>query len=57
MGQLWKPIIYPNDQVAVGTRGFLGVGFTPLAYVPLGGSSPVSPEYQSIFDKLIKKYR
>ena len=50
------PMIFSNDKVAVGTRGFLGIGFTPLAYAPLGGSSPVAAEYQSMFNKLYDKY-
>ena len=45
------PIIYSGDEVKIVSRGFWGFGHDVLASVPLGGSSPVSPEYQAIFDK------
>ena len=51
------PAIYSGDKVEVGTRGFLGFGFKPLANVDLGGSSPIAPEYQSIFNRLLEKYK
>ena len=51
------PVIYANDKVEVGTRGFLGFGFTPLANVALGGSSPIASEYQAMFNGLLEKYK
>ncbi len=51
------PVIYSGDKVEVGTRGFLGFGFKPLANVALGGSSPIASEYQSIFNGLLEKYK
>ena len=48
------PIIYPDDKVELGTRGFLGFGlfgFNSITSIPLNGSYPVSPEYQALFDK------
>ena len=51
------PDIYSGDKVEVGTSGFLGFGFKPLANVDLGGSSPIAPEYQSVFNRLLEKYK
>ena len=51
------PAIYSGDKVEVGTRGFLGFGFKSLANVDLGGSSPIAPEYQSVFNRLLEKYK
>ena len=46
-----KPIVYSNDKVEVGKRsGFLGFGFTPLVNIPIDISTPVSEEYQKLFD-------
>ena len=36
---------------------FLGFGFTPLANVALGGSSPIASEYQAMFNGLLEKYK
>lgn len=51
------PAIYSGDKVEVGTRGFWGFGFKPLANVDLGGSYPIAPEYQSVFNRLLEKYK
>lgn len=51
------PAIYSGDKVEVGTRGFWGFGFKPLANVDLGGSSPIASEYQSVFNRLLEKYK
>ena len=45
------PILYSNDKVEVGRRsGFLGLGFTSLVNMPINGTSPVSQEYQELFN-------
>ena len=47
-----KPIVYSNDKVVVGRRG--GVfyfGFTPLVNMPIDTESPISEEYQKLFDE------
>lgn len=51
------PAIYSGDKVEVGTRGFWGFGFKPLANVDSGISSPIAPEYQSVFNRLLEKYK
>ena len=45
------PIIYSDDKVEIINRGFAGFGYESLITVPLGGSSPVAPVYQALFDK------
>lgn len=51
------PIIFANDRIEVGTRGFLGFGFTPLASAQLGGSHPVASAYKELFNKATKIYK
>lgn len=51
------PDIYSGDKVEVETRVFLGFGFKPLANVDSGTSSPIAPEYQSVFNRLLEKYK
>lgn len=48
------PILYENDKVSVGPRGFMAYGFTPLVDVLLGGAYEASEEYQTIFSEKLK---
>ena len=46
------PILYKNDKVEIGRRsGLFGFGFTHLLDISLGGSAPVSEEYQKLFEQ------
>ena len=52
------PILYSNDRVEVGKRcGLFYFGFEPLVNVPIDGSTPVSQDYQKLFDESIKKFK
>lgn len=58
MEQLWKHLIYTQViRLKLEQAVFWDLVLKPLANVDLGGSSPIAPEYQSVFNRLLEKYK